>query len=113
MAKFMVSASYTPENIHGLPQDEGTSRRASVETALKKLSGKLETIYFSTGKQDVVAIVDLPDGVSATALILAINASGAVRTHTTPLLPPEEVDQAMHKLASYRAAGAAGSSGQG
>jgi uncharacterized protein with GYD domain len=112
MAKFMVNASYTPEGIKGLLKDGGTGRRAAVETALKELGGKLETMYFALGKHDVVAIMELPDGVAATALALAINASGAVRTQTTPLLTPAEVDQAVRKAVKYRAPGAAGGSGR-
>lgn len=99
MAEFMVSATYTPERIQALLKDGGPGPQSNVEMALEELGGTLKTIYFSMGKQDVVAIVDLPDSVPATALILAINASGAVRTHTMPLTPPEAIGQAMGKTA--------------
>lgn len=110
MAKFMVNATYTPEGAKGLLKDGGTGRRAAVEAALKEVGGKLETMYFALGKRDVVVIAELPDNIAATALVLAINASGAVRTQTTPLLTPEEVDQAVRKTVKYRAPGAAAGS---
>jgi uncharacterized protein with GYD domain len=39
------------------------------------------------------------------ATLIAINASGAVRTKTVVLLTPEEVDQATKKAVTYNAPG--------
>ena len=107
MPKYLVNASYTTEGIKGLLKDGGTGRRAAVEAALKGLGGKLETMFYAWGKHDVVAIVDFPDNIAAAALVLAINASGAVRIQTTPLITPEEVDQAVRKTVKYRRPGSA------
>ena len=57
------------------------------------------------GDYDLVAIVQMPDNVSAAAFSLAAAAGGAVRTlKTTPLLSMEEGVQAlkMAKESSYR-----------
>lgn len=108
MAKFLIDAAYTAEGLKGLMKDGGTGRRAAVESAVKVLGGKLEAIYFAFGKHDVVLILDVPDNVTAAALALAANATGAVETRTTPLLTPEEVDQAIRKTVKYSAPGKAG-----
>ena len=50
-------------------------------------------------------IADLPDNVTAAALSLAVNKSGAVATKTIVLLTPEEMDQAAKKVLDYRAPG--------
>ena len=42
-------------------------------------------------------IIDGPDNVTAAAASLAVNAVGAVRLKTTPLLTAEEMDQAAKK----------------
>ncbi len=47
----------------------------------------------------------MPDNVSATAIALAITASGAARIKTVVLLTSEEVDQATRKSVKYRAPG--------
>ena len=39
--------------------------------------------YLTQGQYDVVTIVDLPDNVAASALSLAVSATGLVRTRTT------------------------------
>jgi uncharacterized protein with GYD domain len=105
MAKFMITASYTVEGTRGLLKDGGSSRKAAVEKMVGALGGKLEAFYFAFGKSDVVAIIDLPDAVTAAAASLAINASGAVKSSTTPLLTPEDVDAASRKSINYRAPG--------
>jgi uncharacterized protein with GYD domain len=105
MPKFLVNASYTGEGLKGLLKDGGTGRRAAIEAAVKSLGGKLEAMYFAFGKHDVVTIVDVPDNVTAAAMALAVNAGGGAMTQTTPLLTPEEVDQAVKKTVQYKAPG--------
>jgi uncharacterized protein with GYD domain len=51
-------------------------------------------------------IVDVPHQTDGLALTLAVNASGAVRLTTTPLIAPEEIDAAAKKVPAYRAPGA-------
>ncbi len=107
MQRFLVEASYTSEGVKGLMKDGGSGRRAAVEAAVKGLGGKVEAMYFAFGASDVVVILDMPDNVAAVALAMAVNAPGTVRTRTTPLLTPEEMDQAAKKSVSYLAPGEA------
>jgi uncharacterized protein with GYD domain len=105
MPKYLIQASYTPEGLKGLQKDKATGRRTAVINAIEPLGGKLESMYHTFGQDDVVAILDLPDNVSATAVSITVSASGLVRTRTTPLLTVEEVDQALQKTVKYRAPG--------
>jgi uncharacterized protein with GYD domain len=106
MPKFLITASYSTEGLKGLLKDGGSARRAAVQKAAESAGGRLETIYYTFGEHDVIAICDLPDNTAATALSLTIGASGLVRTVTTPLITPEEVDAAAMKRVSYRGPGA-------
>jgi uncharacterized protein with GYD domain len=106
MPKFLVEASYTPEGFKGLLKDKASGRKAAVSQAVKKLGGKLESIYFCLGEHDVILIADLPDHVSAAALGSAACGSGTVHTRTTTLLTVEEADTAFSTVVSYRPAGA-------
>ena len=105
MPKYMIQASYTPEGLKGLQKDKATGRREVASHALGKLGGKLESMHFALGEQDVVIIAELPDHVSAAAIALGVSASGLVRTKTTALLTVEETDQALGKKLDYRAPG--------
>jgi len=103
---FMIKASYTTEGARGLLKEGGTGRRAAVQKLIESMGGKLEAFYFAYGEDDAYVIADVPDGTSALALSLAVNASGAVRLSTIPLITPEEIDGACKKSVAYRAPGA-------
>ena len=95
MPKYLVQASYTAEGLKGLQKDKASGRKEAVSKAIEGLGGKLESIYFAFGADDVVVIFDLPDNVAAARLAIAVGASDLIRTRTTPLLTVEEVDQAL------------------
>src|SRR5215831_2832402 len=105
MAKYLIQASYSAEGLKGLQKDKASGRRTAVASAAESLGGKLESIYYCFGQDDVIAIFDLPDNVAVSALSLAASASGLVRSRTTPLLTVEEVDKALAKNPNYRAPG--------
>jgi len=71
---------------------------------MKALKGKVESIYFALGSDDVLVIVEAPDNIAAAALTMA-SSTGLVSIRTTPLLPVEEVDQALALPTKYRAPG--------
>ena len=76
-----------------------------VETMAKGFGGRVESFYYAFGDTDVYAIVEVPDNVTAAAVSLAVNASGAVSLKLTPLLTPEEIDEATKKTVTYQAPG--------
>ena len=90
----------------GLIKEGGSGRKAAVQKALEGVGGKVESMYYTFGTDDVFIICDVPDAITGLALSLTVNASGAVRISTTPLLTVEEVDAASKKAISYRPAGA-------
>jgi uncharacterized protein with GYD domain len=61
--------------------------------------------YLAHGSDDFFIIVDLPDHVSAVATSLIVNAAGGAKATSTPLITPEQVDQATKKAVDYRPPG--------
>lgn len=106
MPKYLVRANYKADGVKGLLKDGGTARRNAVEQMAAGFGGRVEAFYFAFGDTDAFVVVDAPDNVTAAAVALAVNSSGAVTATTTPLLTPEEVDQATKKSVKYRAPGA-------
>jgi uncharacterized protein with GYD domain len=105
MPKYLITANYTAEGVKGVLKDGGTKRRQAAEAAIKSVGGRMEAFYFAFGDHDAFVIVDAPDNSSVASASLAINASGAVKTKTTALLTPEEIDQATKRKAAYKAPG--------
>ncbi len=105
MPKYLIEASYTAEGAKGLLKEGGSSRRRKVEAMVKEHKGSVESFYYAFGKADVFAVLDLPDVVTAAALSMVINQSGAVVLRMHPLLTPEEIDNAAKKTVHYQAPG--------
>ena len=106
MPKFLIKASYNPDGVRGLLKEGGSKRRAVVQKLIEGAGGKLEAFYYAFGTDDAVIIADLPDASSGIAISLTVNATGAVRLSTTPLITPEEIDAASKKTVDYRMPGA-------
>lgn len=106
MKKYLISGNYTADGTHGLIQEGGTGRKTTIEEMLAAMGGKVESFYYAFGKNDVYIVVELPDDISAAAVGLRVNAAGLVRTSTTVLLTPADIDAASKISVSYRAPGA-------
>ena len=101
MPKFMYRVSYSAEGVQGVIKDGGSARRASIEPIVEGLGGSLESFYFALGDDDAYVVADLPSNAAAAALSLAVNASGAARVTTVPLMTPEEMDEAADATPNY------------
>lgn len=101
MGKYLIQASYTADGTRGLLKDGGSKRQAAIAKLAESLGGRLEVFYYTFGESDAIAILDLPDDVSAAAAALVVGASGAARAKTTVLLTPAQIDQSAHKSTTY------------
>jgi len=106
MPAYLWQASYESEGSKGLIKEGGSKRRKYVQQLVEKAGGKLLAFYYAFGDTDAVGITEFPDHATALSMSLAVNASGAVRLRTTPLVTPEEVDAAAKKNVGYRPPGA-------
>jgi uncharacterized protein with GYD domain len=106
MPKYLIKAAYQSEGAKGLLKEGGSARRAAVQKLVEGMGGKVEAFYYAFGDTDAYIIADVPQQSDGLALSLAVNASGAVRLATIPLVAPEEIDAAAKKAVPYRAPGA-------
>jgi len=97
MPSYLLQVSYSAEAMAALikrPQNRGEAVRKSIE----KLGGTIGGYWLSFGDYDVVAIIEMPDNVSAAAFALAAAAGGGCKSvKTTPLLSAEDGMAAMQK----------------
>jgi uncharacterized protein with GYD domain len=105
MPKYLWRASYAPEGAKGVLGAGGRARRDAIQELTQGLGGSLEAFYFAFGDDDVYAIAELPDEAAAAAVSLAVNASGATRIKTVPLLDPELIDEAANRSVDYQPPG--------
>ena len=105
MGKYLFQGSYTEQGLKGLLKEGGSGRVKAIEQLVKGLGGKLEMFYFAHGSDDFFIVADVPDGVSAIATSLIVNATGTVKARMTVLITPEEIDQATKITINFRTAG--------
>jgi uncharacterized protein with GYD domain len=105
MSKFLIQASYTAEGLMGLQKDKASGRLEALTKAVQSLNGKVESMHFALGDDDVIAILDVPDTGAIAALSAAVTLTGLVRVRTTTLLTVAEMDQALTRHAAYRGPG--------
>jgi len=99
MAYYLVQAAYTAEAWAAMVKDP-QNRTEVIRPVIEQLGGSLVGTWFAFGEYDVVAIIQMPDNVSAAALSLAASAGGAAKTlKTTPLMTMEEGMAAMRQAA--------------
>ena len=109
MSRYLLQVSYTPE-AWGAQLKNPQNRLEIVSALMQRLGGRFEGAYMAFGEYDIVAIMELPDNVSAAAVSMVVSAGGACKAiKTTPLMTIEEGMQAMRKGAdaasSYRPPG--------
>ncbi len=77
MPKYIAFFSYTGAAGRAMI-DKPSDRSAAAKALIESLGGKQESFYWMQGHHDGFFIAELPDGVSAAALALAVGATGAV-----------------------------------
>jgi uncharacterized protein with GYD domain len=105
MTKFLIEASYTADGLKGLHKDKASGRLEALTRAAQSLNGRVESMHFALGDNDVVAILDLPNIEALAALSAAVSITGLVRVRTTALLTVAEMDQALARSTAYRGPG--------
>ena len=100
MPRYLIQATYTPEAWAAQLKDP-QNRGEIVSELLRPLGGSFESVYLAFGEYDIIAIMDLPDNVTAAAVFMVVSAGGSVKaSKTTPLMTIDESLQAMRKGAA-------------
>jgi uncharacterized protein with GYD domain len=100
--KYLFEVRYTLEGVRGLKAQGGSARVAAATELMESIGGKVESIYFAFGANDLYAIGDYPDNVSAAAAALTVSAGGGATVRTVPLLTAAEIDEAVARETTYR-----------
>jgi uncharacterized protein with GYD domain len=108
MPLYLLQVAYNNDGWAALVKNPH-DRSEAVRPAIEQLGGRIESFYYAFGESDVVAVVRMPDNVSAAAFSMAVAGGPTVKSiRTTPLMTTQEGVEAMRKAggSSYRPAGA-------
>lgn len=97
MATYITLSNFTDQGIRNVK--DSTKRADAVKEAAGKFGAKMTQIYWTLGSHDVVAVIEAPDDMSATAFALAIGMAGNVRTQTLRAFSRSEMNDILGKMA--------------
>lgn len=95
MAVFMLSGSYTPEGLAGTMKAGLSARTDILSRAAESLGGRLLGMYWTTGVNDSVVIVEFPDATGPVALMTAVKSAGGGAVAISRLYDGAEFDAVM------------------
>ena len=97
MPYYAVQTAYAPVGWSALLK-QPHHRLEAITPVIERLGGRIQAGWLSFGEYDVLLICEMPDGISAAALSMAVSAGGAVKAvKTTPLLSIEDGVEALRR----------------
>ena len=96
MKTYVALCRFTEQGIRSV---KDTTRRAD---AVKEAAGKFGAttqIYWTSGRFDLLAIIDAPDEESANAFALSIGTAGNIRTEMLRAFTKDEMNAILGKMA--------------
>jgi uncharacterized protein with GYD domain len=96
MATYITLANFIDQGIKSVR--DSTKRADAVKEAAKKFGATMPQIYWTMGQYDLVAVVEAPDDMSATAFALAIGIAGNIRGQTLRAFNKDEMNGILTKL---------------
>ena len=96
MPTFILSLNWTDQGIRSV-KDAPKRAQASRELA-KKLGIEIKEVYLTSGDDDLLVIVDTPNGDNVAKFALALGSLGNVRTRTARAWPEPEFQKLISEL---------------
>jgi uncharacterized protein with GYD domain len=96
MATYVSLVNFTEKGLHDVKE---TVKRAEGFKALaKKLGANVKEIIWTQGAYDIVAIIEAPDSVTASAVMLSVSKLGNVRGQTLHGFTAAEMEKILDKV---------------
>ena len=76
--KFIFLGKYSNAGLGGFIKNPTQDRKSIISSMMEKAGGKLDNLFLTRGKYDIVAICDAPDFETMGALKMLIMNSGAI-----------------------------------
>jgi uncharacterized protein with GYD domain len=96
MSMFVCSLSWTDQGIRTVK--DAPKRAAASRELAKKMGVDVKEIYLTSGSDDLLVIVDTPNGDNVAKWALALSSLGFVRTRTSRAWPEAEFMKLISEL---------------
>jgi uncharacterized protein with GYD domain len=96
MPMFVCSLGWTDQGIRNVK--DAPKRAAASRELAKKMGVNVKEIYLTSGSDDLLVIVDTPNGDNVAKWALALSSQGNVRTRTSRAWPEAEFMKLISEL---------------
>jgi uncharacterized protein with GYD domain len=96
MATYVVLINWTDQGVRNAKDSVQRARAFSAD--VERRGGRLLGIYWTQGRYDIVATVEVPDEQTAMASLLAVSGIGNVRTETLRAFNESELTSILQKV---------------
>ena len=96
MPMFICSLSWTDQGIRSIK--DSPKRAEAARDLAKKVGVEIKEVYLTSGDDDLLVIVDTPDGDNVAKFALALGSQGNVRTRTARAWPQSEFQKLISEL---------------
>ena len=96
MAKYVVLFNWTEQGVR--TAKDTVKRFEQARDALQQMGMSFDTIVWTIGRYDIVAVVDAPDDETVAAAMVQLAGAGNVRTETLRGFTADEVGGILQKL---------------
>lgn len=97
MPTYIVLCQFTDQGVRSIK--ETTKRAEAFKAMAKKAGATIKELYWTMGQYDLVTVMEAPDDVSATALLLSVGALGNIRTQALRAFSGDEMGRILGKMA--------------
>jgi uncharacterized protein with GYD domain len=96
MPMFICSLNWTDQGIRSVK--EAPKRVKAAQELAKKVGVEIKEVYLTSGDDDLLVIIDTPDGDNVAKFALALSSQGNVRTRTSRAWPQSEFQKLISEL---------------
>jgi uncharacterized protein with GYD domain len=96
MPRYVILLNWTAQGIKNVK--DTVKRAKSFEGAVEKAGGKSLGLYYTTGRYDMVAIVEAPNDEAIASVLYSTGSLGNVRTETLKAFSIDEAADIIEKL---------------
>jgi len=96
MAKYVTLANWTDQGVKDASQT--VDRAASFKELVGKMGGSVDTLLWTMGRYDIVAVIDAPSDEVASAIVLKVSGLGNIRGEALRAFTADDVAGIVGKL---------------
>jgi len=96
MPMFILSLNWTDQGIRSVK--EAPKRSQAARELASKVGVEIKQLYLTSGEDDLLVIVDTPNGDNVAKFALALSSLGNVRTRTARAWPEPEFQKLISEL---------------